>query len=499
MVKRKPTKQPARAKAAPKAKAKKAKPSAKPGFDRAAAIARLKSISAISSPAPINEPRTPKAKPAAKKPALKKATAKKPTAKKPTAKKPIAKPKTTTAKSTAAKSTTAKSAAAKPNAAKPNAAKPNATAKSATKKAKGGAKRPDSPQINLLGDLSSARRATQAIAPGAGAHALGRELGDVVAIEVEAEAALEAGDIQRAIAVYTRLVEASPTPIASHLIARGRAYYRAGDHPSAIGDFERGLSIEPHYPDLYFDKGKAELQAGRVGDAEASFTQDLVLDPSPISFYNRHLARNALGDRDGALSDLDCAIEGMPDEIPLRVARSILRASTNDIEGAFADAEAAVALDPYDITLHDRSGRLALALGRNERAAEAYAAARRIAIESGELPDAEHLAGEALAVGQLGRHGDALALMERALAISPDDPTLHCNRGWMFHLIGRDTEALIDLDRAIALDPGYAKALQNRATIYTARGDRNRALADYRTLDSLGHDVRDAIARLVAP
>ncbi len=57
----------------------------------------------------------------------------------------------------------------------------------------------------------------------------------------------------------------------------------------------------------------------------------------------------------------------------------------------------------------------------------------------------------------------------------------------------------VELDRAIALDDGYAKALQNRAAIHTALGDRSRALADYRRLDELGHDVSDAIARLVAP
>jgi tetratricopeptide (TPR) repeat protein len=69
----------------------------------------------------------------------------------------------------------------------------------------------------------------------------------------------------------------------------------------------------------------------------------------------------------------------------------------------------------------------------------------------------------------------------------------------MLHVVGRDAEALADLDRAIALDGGYAKALQNRAAIHTARGDRKGALADYRRLSDLGHDVSDAIARLVAP
>jgi tetratricopeptide (TPR) repeat protein len=323
----------------------------------------------------------------------------------------------------------------------------------------------------------------------------------VVATELEAEAALEAGNTSRAIAIYSRLIESEnvDTPLASHLVARGRAHYRAGDYDAAIGDFERGLAIEPHFPDLYFDKGKAELQAGRAGDADASFTRDLELDPSPISFYNRHLARRSLGDREGALSDLDCALQGMPDEIPLLTARATLRASAGDLDGALADAEHAAKLAPHDVSLHDRIGRLALGLGRYERAAEAYATARRVAADLGLALDVEHLAGEALAIGQLGRLADALALFDRALSLSPDHATLHCNRGWLLHLAGRDAEALADLDRAIAIDPSYAKALQNRAAIHTKRGDRNRALADYRRLDELGHDVTDAIARLVAP
>ena len=299
--------------------------------------------------------------------------------------------------------------------------------------------------------------------------------------------------------IYTRLIEGSPAPIASHLIARGRAFYRAGDHESAIGDFERGLAIEPHYPDLYFDKGKAELQAGRVGDAEASFTQDLELDPSPISFYNRHLARKALGDRDGALVDLDCAIEGMPDEPALRVARAIMRHAIDDHTGAFSDADAAATLAPDDIGHQDLCGRLALLAGRDDRAAEAYATARALAAEAGEPPNPKHLEGEALALAGLGRPTEAMPLFDRAVALMPNEPTFLCNRGWTLHLLGRNTDALADLDRAIAIDPAYATALKNRATVHIALGDRNRALADYRTLDALGHDVRDAIARLVAP
>jgi len=332
----------------------------------------------------------------------------------------------------------------------------------------------------------------------AGAQALGRELAGVVATEVEAEAALEAGELARAIAIYTRLIDASTAPIASHLIARGRAHYRAGDHERAIADFTAGLALEPHYPDLYFDKGKAELQAGRVAEAEASFSHDIELDPSPISFYNRHLARKALGDDAGALADLDDAIRELPDEPALRVARAILRHTLDDHAGAFADAEVAARLEPDQLAHHDLCGRFALLSGDDASAADAFAIALALADAAGTPPNPKHLEGRALALGGLGRVAEAIPLLDRALALVPGDPTFLCNRGWLLHLVERDAEALADLDRALAADGSYAQALRNRAAIHAALGDRNRALADYRALAGLGHDVSDAIARLAA-
>jgi tetratricopeptide (TPR) repeat protein len=344
---------------------------------------------------------------------------------------------------------------------------------------------------------TTARLSDDAILRADGAIELHVELSNVVVAEVEAETALEAGDHGRAIAEYTRLIDSASSPLASHLVGRGRAHYQVAEYELAIADFERGLVIEPHFPDLYFEKGKAELQAGRMGDADASFTQDLELDdPSPISFYNRHLARKALGDPQGALADLDTAIGGMPSSIPLRLARCSLRATSGDLEGALADATMATQLEPGDASLHERCARLAFSLGALDRAARSFATAQHLVLASGQPPNADWYAGEALSVGQLGRHVDAIALFAKALDVKPDDPTLHCNRGWLYHLAGRDDLALRDLDRALALHRGYAKALQNRASIHEARGDRGSALADFRRLGELGHDVAEAIARL---
>src|SRR5262245_34029714 len=123
------------------------------------------------------------------------------------------------------------------------AAKPKAKKKKVAAKKKPAAKprkRVAKPEINLIG----AAREPITVEPIPGAVTLDAQLSDVVSSELEAEAALEAGNTSRSIAIYSRLIETdTDTPLASHLVARGRAYYRAGDFDSAIGDFERGLAI----------------------------------------------------------------------------------------------------------------------------------------------------------------------------------------------------------------------------------------------------------------
>lgn len=73
---------------------------------------------------------------------------------------------------------------------------------------------------------------------------------------------------------------------------------------------------------------------------------------------------------------------------------------------------------------------------------------------------------------------------------------MHCNRGWLHHLAARDDQALVDLDRAISLNPKYAKAFHNRAAVREKLGDTAGALADYRRLADLGHDVSEEIGCL---
>jgi tetratricopeptide (TPR) repeat protein len=54
---------------------------------------------------------------------------------------------------------------------------------------------------------------------------------------------------------------------------------------------------------------------------------------------------------------------------------------------------------------------------------------------------------------QTDRHAEALDLIERAIAISPEDPAIIDSLGWVQYKLGRYEEALANLQRAYELFP----------------------------------------------
>src|SRR6185437_1345847 len=79
---------------------------------------------------------------------------------------------------------------------------------------------------------------------------------------------------------------------------------------------------------------------------------------------------------------------------------------------------------------------------------------------------------------QMGRHADALAEYERALAMEPDFAYGFNNRGNALIELNRHAEALTDYDAAIARKP-FASALVNRGSALRYLGRADAAMASF--------------------
>lgn len=117
---------------------------------------------------------------------------------------------------------------------------------------------------------------------------------------------------------------------------------------------------------------------------------------------------------------------------------------------------------------HHRAGRLA----------EAEALYRSILGTRADHPDATHLLG--VIRYQQGRHGEAVPLIEKAIALNPKSAAYHKNLGSALQGLGRTDDALRHHQEALRLDPRYHEAHHGIAECHRSRDDHAAAVAAYR-------------------
>ena len=143
----------------------------------------------------------------------------------------------------------------------------------------------------------------------------------------------------------------------------------------------------------------------------------------------------------------------------------------------------ALKLNPRDAGALVNYGNVLNLLGRHDEAVASYD--RALAIK----PDAEtwNNRGNAL---QGNRRIEALASFEKALALEPGNIQALFKRGVMLGELGRIDEALAAYDRVLALNPGHVEALNNRGYLWWLnKHNYPRAIADLERVQTLAPDL----------
>lgn len=146
-----------------------------------------------------------------------------------------------------------------------------------------------------------------------------------------------------------------------------------------------------------------------------------------------------------------------------------------------------------ELTL-DEAVTLAIMLQRDQQLAEAQEMYRRVFAEAPNHPRALHYAG--VLAHQQGRRDEAIALIERSLALVPDQADWYSNLGIVRQSDGQLDVAIDAYNRAIAIDPRHANAHCNLGVLLRATGQPAEAEAAYRTAIRLNPDHIDAYTNL---
>ncbi|MEM6403273.1 MAG: tetratricopeptide repeat protein [Cyanobacteria bacterium P01_D01_bin.116] len=120
---------------------------------------------------------------------------------------------------------------------------------------------------------------------------------------------LERENHQRAIEVFTQVIEISPDDAVGYK-KRGNARFDLGDYLAAIEDFTKAIQINPYDGDAYFYRGNAFYELGDKPEAIEDYTQAIKINDNDADAYiNRGNLRDELGDTQGAVADFQVAAD----------------------------------------------------------------------------------------------------------------------------------------------------------------------------------------------
>lgn len=228
--------------------------------------------------------------------------------------------------------------------------------------------------------------------------------------------ALEEGRLDLALAEYGRAAEAAPRdPLVRYNL--GLTLARAGRRQEAIESFERAVELDPGYRDAHYNLAAALTEEGRWQEAAAHYERAWRIDPlDHAAHLDWAVALERAGRTAAAERELEALLHALAGrETPVAGRAHLRLAALLEARGEHPPAldhfRAAAAALP-----EEKEARLALAaaLGRARRFAEAaaeYAEAARL-----DPADSGARFGQAMALVLGGRHGEARAALEAALA-----------------------------------------------------------------------------------
>ncbi|MBM7774874.1 tetratricopeptide (TPR) repeat protein [Actinokineospora baliensis] len=217
----------------------------------------------------------------------------------------------------------------------------------------------------------------------------------------------------------------------------------------ALACYDDVISRDPNYPDYHFDRGNLNQRLGRTDEALADYETAIRLGPPfPEAQYNRAELLLRQGDDEAALAGLTYALTLEPDMVDALVNRAGLYLDAGDLTAARADAEEGLRHSPDNAHLHAVLGQIHSTLEEHFQAKAAFDHA--LAIDPTLIPA---LAGRAATTHALGDPDQALADLNTALTLTPDDPALRFNRAFLHESANRPALAIADLVAAHEADP----------------------------------------------
>jgi Tfp pilus assembly protein PilF len=249
-------------------------------------------------------------------------------------------------------------------------------------------------------------------------------------------------------------------------------------HKVAISDHES--------PDDVADLGndqKPILRAAADGVAAERALQQL-----------RRLGSSAIANEDGttAIAAKDPENAAPSKDPQFYLARGLLRSGKSDLDGAIADFDEAIGIDPRSALAFSHRAKAWGAKADLDRALADFQMAIRIDPTSAAI-----FRDRGILWRRSGAPDRALVDFDQAIRLGFSDAAAYNERGQVWLERGHYERAIADFNQAIKIDPNFASAYANRAVALRSKGDVERAFADSNHASRLDPSVSLARSNVV--
>ena len=245
---------------------------------------------------------------------------------------------------------------------------------------------------------------------------------------------------------------------------------------TALGRFEeaeahlrRAIALNPHTQNVHLNLGMTLYYQGLY--EEALDAARVAVEQRPdfaLAHVNLGLALNALGRSEEAGTPLRRALDLNPvDSFQKLIELLTPQGRYEEAIDLIAQAAGLAPDSTQAAELHFLMGETARENGQPEAAAEYYEHTLEM-----DPHYAEALHWLATLRAQQQRYGEMLELLQRLIALHPNDAATYSNMGIALVFLGRNDEALQRFDQALSLDPTLENVRANReALLETMKGD----------------------------
>jgi tetratricopeptide (TPR) repeat protein len=262
------------------------------------------------------------------------------------------------------------------------------------------------------------------------------------------------------------------TPLASASVNLGHALRQMGRLETAVKLYTGAADIAPGYVPAHESLGSALVEQGIARHAQRQRTSTAIGDVHPdeveLNLYRL------------AVAHLHVARQLEPNNPNVRVLLSVALRRWGVLDGAIAQAEKAIELDPTSAEAQYNLGLALTAAGKMQPGIDALKEAARLASSDSAALQAEIQNALGLALAGIGDFNGSLDAYALAADLQPDNADYRNNLGAAMRAAGKPEQAKPVLMEAAALNPGNIEHYLNLAASARDAGDLETAVRSYR-------------------